>query len=277
MCKVLKISRSSFYHWYRGVPSKRYKENELFTKLIAKEYDLSKKRYGSPKIGAILRSKGYSISEKRVAKIMRSNGWFSITKKRFKVTTDSKHKEPICKNILNREFKQKRLNQAWVSDITYIKTNTGWLYLTTVIDLYDHQVIGWALSTTMHTSKTIIPAWNMAVSKRKIEKPLIFHSDRGIQYACKEFRDILKRNIRITQSMSRKGNCWDNAVAESFFKILKSELVYHRKFKNQDQAKIEVFEFIEIWYNRQRIHASLDYKTPIQMENEFYINQKLAA
>ena len=121
----------------------------------------------------------------------------------------------------------------------------------------------------MHTSKTIIPAWNMAVSKRKIEKPLIFHSDRGIQYASKEFREILKRNTLIIQSMSRKGNCWDNAVAESFFKILKSELVYHRKFKNQAQAKIKVFEFIEVGYNRQRIHASLEYKTPIQMENEF--------
>ena len=125
----------------------------------------------------------------------------------------------------------------------------------------------------MHTSKTIIPAWKMAVSKRKIEKPLLFHSDRGIQYASKEFREILKRNTLI----SRKGNCWDNAVAESFFKTLKSELVYHRKFKNQAQAKIEVFEFIEVGYNRQRIHASLEYKTPIQMENEFYKNQNMAA
>jgi len=129
----------------------------------------------------------------------------------------------------------------------------------------------------MLAEKTTIPAWSMAVSKRKIEKPLIFHSDRGIQYACKEFRELLKKNTMITQSMSRKGNCWDNAVAESFFKILKSELVYHRKFKNQRHAKIEVFEFIEIWYNRQRIHASLGYKTPLQIENEFYMNQKMVA
>lgn len=149
--------------------------------------------------------------------------------------------------------------------------------MTTVIDLYDHQVIGWALYTTMHTSKTIIPACNMTTFKRKIEKSLIFNSDRGIQYACKKFRVLLKSNTLITQSMSGKGNCWENAVAESFFKILKSELIYHRKFKNQAQAKIEVFEFIEIWYNRQRIHASLGYKTPIQMQNEFYRNQKIAA
>lgn len=277
MCKVLKISRSSFYRWYTGDPSKRAIENQLFTKLIKKEYMDSKKRYGSPKIKKVLTSKGYHISEKRVAKIMRLNGWFSIVKKRFKVTTDSKHKEPICKNILNRNFKQNRLNKAWVSDITYIRTNTGWLYLTTVIDLYDRQVIGWALSTTMHTNKTIIPAWKMAVSKRIIEQPLLFHSDRGIQYACKEFTDILKSNKMITQSMSRKGNCWDNAVAESFFKILKSELIYHRKFKNQAQAKLEIFEFIEVWYNRQRLHANLDYKTPVQMENEFYASPKVAA
>lgn len=277
MCYVLKISRSAFYHWYKGKSSKRFKETQLFTKLIKKEFETSKKRYGSPKITQILKSLGYQISQKRVAKIMKLNGWFSIIKKRFKITTDSKHKEPVCKNVLDRNFDVKSLNQVWVSDITYIKTATGWLYLTTVIDLYDRQVIGWALSTTMHTDKTIIPAWNMALSKRKIENDLIFHSDRGIQYASKEFRDLLKRNQYIKQSMSRKGNCWDNAVAESFFKILKSEMIYHRKFKNQQQAKIEIFEFIEVWYNRKRIHAKLEYKTPKQVEIEFYQNQKLAA
>lgn len=276
MCKVLKVSRSAFYSWYQGAPSKRFKETQFFTTLIKKAYDNSKKRYGSPKITEVLRSQGYTISQKRVAKIMSLNGWFSIVKKRFKVTTDSKHKEPICKNILNRKFDVERPNKVWVSDITYIKTATGWLYLTTVIDLYDRQVIGWALSTTMHTEKTIIPAWNMAISKRKIDKPLIFHSDRGIQYASKDFRELLKGNANITQSMSRKGNCWDNAVAESFFKILKSELVYHRKFKNQRQAKTEVFEFIEVWYNKKRLHAKLGYKTPKQMELQFYQNLKVA-
>lgn len=277
MCQVLKVSRSSFYYWYKGVPSNRFKETQIFTALIKKTYEESKKRYGSPKITKVLRSQGYKISQKRVAKIMSSNGWFSIVKKRFKVTTDSKHKEPICDNILNRKFDVERLNKVWVSDITYIKTMTGWLYLTTVIDLYDRQVIGWALSTTMHTEKTIIPAWNMAITKRKIDKPLIFHSDRGIQYAAKDFRVLLEANPNITQSMSRKGNCWDNAVAESFFKILKSELVYHRKFKNQRQAKIEIFEFIEVWYNRKRLHAKLDYKTPKQIEIQYNLKLKLAA
>jgi len=277
MCKVLNISRSSYYNWYSGKPSKRVKENQLFTKLIKQVYDASKKRYGSPKITEILRSKGYRISQKRVAKIMNKNGWFSIVKKQFKVTTDSKHNEPICENVLDRNFNVEKLNQVWVSDITYIKTRTGWLYLTTIIDLYDRQVIGWALSKTLHTENTIIPAWNMAVRKRKIQNPLIFHSDRGVQYEAKKFRKLLKQIPFITQSMSRKGNCWDNAVAESFFKILKSELVYHRKFINQQQAEIEIFEFVEIWYNRKRIHSKLGYKTPKQIELEFYQKLKNAA
>lgn len=277
MCKVLKISRSCYYRWYTAKPGKRYLENQKFTQLIKQEFEASKKRYGSVRIAKSLQAKGYIISPSRVAKLMRLNGLKSIVKKVFKITTDSKHKESICKNVLNRDFKMTRLNQAWVSDITYIKTNTGWLYLTTVIDLYDRQIIGWALSTTMHANKTILPAWRMAISKRNITEPLIFHSDRGIQYACKAFRNQLKVNPLITQSMSRKGNCWDNAIAESFFKTLKTEMVYHNKFKNQQEAKTAIFEYIEVWYNRKRLHSSLNYKTPHQKEVEFYNNKKHAA
>ena len=139
-----------------------------------------------------------------------------------------------------------------------------------MIDLYDRQVIGWSLSKTLHTKLTIIPAWEMAVSKRNITKPLIFHSDRGIQYASNEFRAILKINSLITQSMSRKGNCWDNAVAESFFKTIKSELIYRRTYSNRKAAELDIFEYIEIWYNRKRLHSALGYKTPVEIENEFY-------
>lgn len=277
MCKVLKVSRSCYYRWYTAKPGKRYLENQQFTQLIKQEFEASKKRYGSHRIAKSLQSKGYTISPNRVTKLMRLNGWRSIVKKQFKVTTDSNHKEPICKNILNRNFNPKRLNEVWVSDITYIKTNTGWLYLTTVIDLYDRQVLGWSLSTTMATNKTITPAWRMAISKRSIEASLIFHSDRGVQYASKAFRNQLKTNLHITQSMSRKGNCWDNAVAESFFKTLKTEMVYHNKFKNQQEAKTAIFEYIEIWYNRKRLHSALNYKTPYQIELEFYNNLNLAA
>lgn len=277
MCQVLKISRSSYYHWFKNGPSKRKLEESLFTDLIEKEFNTSKKSYGSTKITATLKQKGYKISRRRVAKIMRHNDWRSKYKKKFKITTDSDHKYPVCRNLLNQNFTVSRLNEVWVSDITYIKTKKGWLYLTTIIDLYDRQVIGWALSTSLHSSQTIVPAWKMAIGKRNVIEPLIFHSDRGIQYASKVFRAVLKSNTLITQSMSRKGNCWDNAVAESFFKSLKVELVYHNTFKTTEEAKTKIFEWIEIWYNRKRLHASLNYKTPYQVEQEFYQFIKPAA
>jgi len=269
MCEVLKVSRSSYYRWYTIGPSKRVLENILFRDLIKQEFDLSKGTYGSPRIKEALNRKGHCISKRRVAKLMKENGWRSKIKKRYKVTTDSSHSYSICRNHLDRNFTPERLNQAWVSDITYIKTAKGWLYLTTIIDLYDRQVIGWSLSNRLYTNQTIVPAWRMALSKRKITEPLLFHSDRGIQYASIEFKTLLKANCFITQSMSRKANCWDNAVAESFFKTLKVELIYQNNFQTIEQAELAVFEYIEIWYNRKRLHSSLGYKTPMEVEQEF--------
>ena len=240
MRKVLKVSRSSYYRWFSYGPSNRAIENSLFTNLIKEIFDLSNQTYGSPRIVEQLKSKGHHISKKRVAKLMRINGWRSKLKKRFKVTTDSNHPYPICRNHLNRNFTANRLNEVWVPDITYIKTVTGWLYLTTIIDLYDRQVIGWSLSSRLYTNQTIIPAWKMAVSKREITESLLFHSDRGIQYASIEFRKWINKNTLINQSMSRKANCWDNTVAESFFKTLKVELIYHHNFKTIEEAKSKV-------------------------------------
>ena len=270
MCSVLKVSRSSYYRWFSGGPSNRFIENSLFTDLIKEVFDLSSQTYGSPRIAEQLKRKGYKISKRKVAKLMLLNGWRSKLKRRFKVTTDSNHRYPVCSNHLNRNFTPKLLNEVWVSDITYIRTAAGWLYLTTIIDLYDRQVIGWSLSTRMYTDQTIIPAWKMAVSKREITESLLFHSDRGIQYASIEFRKLINKNTLITQSMSRKANCWDNAVAESFFKTLKAELIYQHKFTTIEEAKLAVFEYIEVWYNRKRLHSSLGYKTPKEMELEFY-------
>jgi transposase InsO family protein len=270
MCKVLKVSRSSYYRWYTGGPSKRTIEDSLYKTLIKKAFDESKHTYGSPRIAAVLKRKGYRISQRRVRKLMNKYGWRSKLKKKFKVTTDSNHAYPICRNHLDRNFKPATLNEVWVSDITYINTVQGWLYLTTIIDLYDRQVIGWSLSKRLYTSQTIIPAWKMATSKRQIEKSILFHSDRGIQYASKEFRKIINKNLLITQSMSRKANCWDNAVAESFFKTLKAELIYNSNFKTIEETKLAVFEYIETWYNRRRLHSSLGYKTPCEVEYEFY-------
>lgn len=269
MCKVLKVSRSCYYRWYSGGVSKRELENIKFTKLIKKIFYESKQRYGSPRIAAELRKQGYLISKVRVSKLMKLNYLRSKIKRKYRITTDSNHSFSISKNHLNREFTPATLNEVWVSDITYVRTAQGWLYLTTIIDLYDRQVIGWALSSNLSTKRTIIPAWRMALSKRNITKPLIFHSDRGVQYASNLFRKHLKNNDLITQSMSRKGNCWDNAVAESFFKTLKTELIYHEKYESVLQAKTSIFEYIEIWYNRKRLHSSLGYKTPVEVELEF--------
>jgi len=270
MCKVLKVGRSSYYRWYSGDISNRKLENFELTVAIKEIFTQSNNTYGSPRISAELKRRGHSASKPRVAKLMRLNGLKSKIRKRYRVTTtNSNHKLAISANHLNRNFIPAALNKAWVSDITYIRTNQGWLYLTTILDLFDRQIIGWSLSETMLTKETIIPAWKMAVNKREIDDQLIFHSDRGVQYASKEFRRYLNSKPLITQSMSRKGNCWDNAVAESFFKTLKVELIYHQEYTTIQQAKLAVFEYIEVWYNRKRLHSSLGYNTPVEIELKF--------
>ncbi len=194
---------------------------------------------------------------------MKANGIRSVISGKFKVcTTDSDHGFRISPNLLDRDFSPAGPSKSWVSDITYIRTEQGWLYLTMIMDLYDRKIIGWSMANSMHADQTVIPAWRMARINRPFFKGLVFHSDRGVQYACSEFRKELDPE-KVSQSMSRKGNCWDNAVAESFFKILKSETGY-RKYGSMEQAKRDLFEFIEIWYNRIRIHAALGYLSPEQ-------------
>jgi len=229
---------------------------------IRNAFQESKGRYGSPRITKALNQKRIKVSRPRVARIMKRIHLRSIVKKKFKVTTDSNHKFTVPGNKLDRNFKTGTLGAVWVSDITYIRTKQGWLYLTTVIDLGDRKVIGWALSATMKAIDTVIPAFRMAQKNRPIAQELIFHSDRGIQYACNEFRSLLERNPLIIRSMSRKGNCWDNAVAESFFKTLKAECIYQNKFLDKHQTAIVVFEYIEIWYNRKRMHSALGFMSP---------------
>jgi putative transposase len=199
----------------------------------------------------------------------------SIIHRKFKVvTTDSNHGHTLSPNLLDRDFTASRPGQKWVSDITYVRTNQGWLYLTVVLDLFDRKIIGWSMSRNMEAGNTVIAAFKMAIRNRPVNpEELIFHSDRGVQYACGEFRNLLQ-SYRILQSMSRKGNCWDNAVAENFFKILKSELIYHIPNLQYDQTRIEIFEFIEIWYNKKRKHSYLNYLTPEQFEKS---NQSKAA
>lgn len=273
MCRLFKVSRSGYYDWYNRKPSPRKIDNQEVLKLIRQIYKESKGRYGSPKITVELQKKGVHISRPRVARLMRAANIKSVVHKRFRVqTTDSNHNCSIAENLLDRNFAPERTGKAWVSDITYIMTLQGWLYLTTVMDLGDRKVIGWALSQTMKTADTVIPALNMAIKNRPITTELIFHSDRGIQYACHDFRRVLRANKLIKQSMSRKANCWDNAVAESFFRILKMELIHQMEIKSMETTKAEIFEFVEIWYNRKRIHASLGYLTPTEYEAKIKLN-----
>jgi putative transposase len=266
MCKAFKISRSGYYDWLNNEPSKRAIENQEILREIRLLHKESGQTYGSPRISKALKAKDIPVSRPRVARLMKQADLRAKRIKRFKVTTDSKHSYPVSENLLNRNFTANTTAQAWVSDITYIRTITGWLYLTVVLDLADRKVIGWALSKTMKAKDTTIAALKMAIKNRPVIQSLIFHSDRGIQYACDEFRQELRAYPLICQSMSRRANCWDNAVAESFFKTLKVECVYDYKFENQQTASATVFEYIEIWYNRKRLHSSLGYRTPAQME-----------
>jgi transposase InsO family protein len=245
----------------------------MVTKEIRAIYWANKGRYGSPRITKELNMNGIKASKILVAKLMKQACLRSIVSKKHKVTTYSSHKYPVVENVLNREFTVNEKNKVWVSDITYISTAEGWTYLTTVIDLLDRKVIGWALSKTMYTKQTSIAALKMALMNRPVkpEQSLIFHSDRGIQYACEEFVIEINKHKNITRSMSRKGNCWDNAVAESFFKTLKTELVYHHKYQTRQQAELSIFEYIETFYNIKRRHKQLNNLT-IKEHNQLINN-----
>lgn len=202
---------------------------------------------------------------------MKELGLRSKLSKKFKVTTNSKHNYLVVENVLDRNFIVADPSKVWVSDITYIQTKEGFLYLTTIIDLYDRKIIGWSLSNGMSTEETSLAAWKMALKNRIVQKGLIFDSDRGVQYANKKFSNTIE-SYNVRRSMSRKGNCWDNAVAESFFKSLKTELIYGNKLISKERMEMEIFEYIEIWYNKKRRHSTLNYKTieEFNIQNRIY-------
>lgn len=265
----MKVSSSGYYEWLNRLPSNRDMENQQLIKSIKEVFASNRNVYGTRRIAKILAKNEILISRKRIGRLMASAGLFCKTKRIFKVTTDSKHNKPTAPNLLNRQFFVSQPNQYWVGDITYIPTKSGWLYLATVIDLYSRQVIGWSMADNMK-AKLVNDALTMAIWKRKPKKGLIWHSDRGSQYASDSHRAILKDH-GIIQSMSRKGNCWDNAVAESFFHTLKTELTNHYQFKNQQEAKNVIFEYIEVFYNRIRIHSANNYLAPVEFEK---VNKK---
>lgn len=267
MSAVFGVSRSGYYSWLGRGPSRRSTENAQLRKEIRRVWESSKMNYGSPRIYRQLKAEGWTVSRQRIARWMRKMGIASRIRKKWVKTTQSNHRWPVAANLLDRNFAPDGLSQVWGSDITYIPSEQGWLYLTTVMDLGDRQILGWSLSDGMSARQTSIAAFTQAVIRRTPGKDLIFHSDQGVQYACEDFTQKLEA-YNITQSMSRKGNCWDNAPAESFFKTLKYELDMPDRFESYQQARTAIFEFIEIWYNRKRLHSALDYQSPVQAEQK---------
>ena len=266
MCKILGVSKSGYYNRKKNGKSKRELEGLRLLTLIKRIYTEARGVYGSPRITAELLRRGEKCDKKRIARLMQSEGIKAKTVKRFKRTTNSNHKWKIEANILNQNFNIGKPNRVWVSDITYIRTREGWLYLAAILDLYSRRVIGWKVDKELR-SKLVTGALRRAVEERVDTSGIIFHSDRGVQYASSEIKEMLRKNGMI-QSMSRRGNCYDNAVAESFFHSLKTEHVNFENYITRNQASLSLFDYIEIFYNRKRLHSSIGYKSPVEYEQQ---------
>jgi putative transposase len=264
MCRVLQVSRSGYYAWLSRRESGRSISNCQLLSQIRMVYDRSRRLYGSPRVTAELRAQGYVCNEKRVARLMRVHGIKAKTVGKFRATTDSKHNLPIAPNLLDRQFTVARPNAVWVSDITYIWTSEGWLYLAGIVDLYSRQVVGWAMSHRVDGHLTL-SALRQAIARRHPGRGLLHHSDQGKQYAASDYCKLLSEYGMIA-SMSRTGDCWDNAVMESFFGTLKTEMIYFEKFSSREEAEMKIFEYIEVFYNRQRRHSTLGQLSPVEFE-----------
>jgi putative transposase len=262
----MRVSKNAYYHWFKNKDSIVIEttKNRL-KKRIKVIFEDSREIYGSHRIQKKLDREGLKYCRSYIGLLMKEMGLKSVLKRKFVVTTDSNHAFPITKNILNRDFESLQIGEKWISDITYIRVNDDWSYLTTIIDLADRKVVSWTLSQDMTAQNTIVKAWYLARSKRQIKDGFIFHSDRGVQYASNKMTNLFYFNSKITQSMSRKGNCWDNAVAESFFKTIKHEWLYRFKFTSYTQLYESIEDYIN-WYNTERLHSSLGYLTPLEME-----------
>jgi putative transposase len=267
LCRVLEVSRSGFYAWEARGPSPRKADDEKLSVRIAAIHEASSERYGSPRVHAELAAEGVPVSRKRVARLMAEAGLESVRKRPYKATTDSKHSLPVAENVLDRKFEVEAPNVAWVTDITYVWTAEGWLYLAAILDLFSRRVVGHAMSERIDRA-LVLDALRDAVGRRVPNAGLVHHSDRGSQYASNDYQDALD-DLGVVCSMSRKGNCWDNAVAESFFATLKTELIYTRRFATRAEAREAIFDFIEVFYNGRRRHSTLGYLSPIDFEIKF--------
>ena len=275
MCRVLEVSDSGYYDWRDRPPSDRRQRHQQIAQAAARAHVKNHRVYGYRKVYEELQADGVPCCEDTVRQVMRENGLRSKIKRKFVITTDSDHAEPVADNILNRDFSAERPNEKWVADITYIATAEGWLYLAAVMDLFSRRIVGWATSETIDSALTT-SALKMAIEQRGPDAGLIHHSDRGVQYASGDYQDILKE-CKMTCSMSRKGNCWDNAVMENFFGSVKCEWVENQVFATRQAAKESLFKYIEVFYNRQRRHASLGYVSPAAYEEQYEITRHRAA
>jgi len=264
MCRLLDVSRSGYYAWVEGNDSREQRDRQIL-QVIREVFEENRATYGSPRIYRELRQRGIPCSKPRVERLMREAGITPPRKKKYRVTTDSNHKNPIAPNVLQRDFTSPAPNRRWVSDITYVWTSAGWLYLAVVLDLFSRRIVGWAMDSRLDTESLPLRALHMALFSRAPDRGLIHHSDRGCQYTSQAYRDTLRARA-IVCSMSRRGDCWDNAVAESFFATLKLELIHRHIFRTREEARLAIFEYIEVFYNLKRRHSYLGYMSPAEFE-----------
>jgi transposase InsO family protein len=269
LCANLEVSPSGYYDWLkrRTTPGPRARQNQALAKKIEAIHAQSRETYGSPRIVDALRKQGARHGRNRIARLMREEGLCGRQPGRYRVqTTDSNHDQPIADNLMAQAPAATAPNQIWVGDITYIETQEGWLYLAAILDRYSRKIVGWSMSERIDTD-LVLKAFDMALLHRQPTPKVLFHSDRGVQYASAAYRQALAQSSLVA-SMSRKGNCYDNATMESFWSTLKLELVYRRKFQTRSQARTQIFDYIESFYNRQRVHSALDYRSPVDFETQ---------
>jgi len=264
-CRVLGVSRGGFYAWLRRPESRRARENRDLVQRIRRIHQGRRRTYGSPRVHGALATEGVRCGENRVARLMRVHGIRAIYRRKFRRTTDSEHPHPVAPNLLDQKFSSAtEPNAYWVADITYVWTEEGWLYLAAVLDLFSRRVVGWSMSSRL-SRLLVIDAVRMALGRRRPGPGLVHHSDRGSQYASGDFQSVLVK-YGIVCSMSRKGNCYDNAVMESFFRTFKIECVYPRSYRTRAEARADIFDYIERFYNTERLHSSLGYLSPVEFE-----------
>lgn len=264
LCRVMEVKRSGFYAWLHRGPSLRARHDSVLSAHIRTAFQGSRRTYGSPRVRAELASLGVRTSKRRVERLMRQSGFYALRKRRFVRTTDSKHTLPIAPNLLQRDFTASAPNRVWATDITYLWTTEGWLYLAVMLDLYSRRVVGWAMSERID-EELVLSTLQMALLRRRPPRGLIHHSDRGSQYCGARYLAVLEAN-GVIRSMSRKGNCWDNAPSESFFGTLKQELILRAPFLSRDGTRTLVFEYLEAYYNRKRRHSTLGFLSPVDYE-----------